>query len=191
MTENFGAKNIKNKHPDKVKQKKKENTKRDHPTMTGLSDDGLILYDGYGDYKKLCPICKKAFMNKRAQMCRSCWSEMGKKPKIPKEVLYKAIEETDNYNEVARMFNRDKKEIVKWYKYYALEDRNNGVTSFEDKNIPARDVLKNDIREHTFKEVGEKYGVGERKIKKWCVRYCLPTSEIDIKNMNALDWANV
>lgn len=38
----------------------------------GISEDGTRLYDGYGNYKILCPICKKKYISPDQTRCKSC-----------------------------------------------------------------------------------------------------------------------
>ena len=85
-------------------------------------------------------------MNKAASMCKDCYNNDRKTPKISKEELYKMIDETNNYNEVARMLNVDKDTVIRWHKYYAKEDRENGECRIASENVPSRNILKEEIR---------------------------------------------
>lgn len=185
MTDTYGGKNVK--YNKKIK---KEDVNK--KTKKGISEDGKRYYDGYGNYKILCPECHENFMNKEAKMCKSCRSKERLIPKIPKDELYKAIDSTNNYNEVARKYGCDRDTIIKWHKYYALEDKKNGVYVIASENVPSREVLKEEIRTKSFNEVGKIHGnVNGNTVKKWCVRYCLPHLREEINNMSDEDWALV
>lgn len=58
MTDNYAGKNINH--------EKKILPNNNRKSQKGISEDGLRLYDGYGNYKVLCPICKENYMNREA-----------------------------------------------------------------------------------------------------------------------------
>lgn len=185
LTDNFAGKNVN--HTKRIKP-----TDEKRITKKGISEDGTKYYDGYGNYKILCPVCKENFMNKTANMCRSCYDKERKKPKISREELYDAIDRTNNYNEVARMYGYDKDTIFQWHKYYAEQDRKNGIQTIASENAPPREVLKKEIREYVFEEIGQIHGdVDSNTVKKWCVRYGLPHLKSEIKKYSDEDWVKL
>lgn len=122
-------------------------------------------------------------------MCRKCYDKQKSIPKTDKESLYGLIDEYNNYNEVARILKVDKDTVIKWHRYYAKQDRENGIMQIASQYAPSRDELKNEIRNNSFAEVGRKYGnVGGNTVKKWCVRYCLPYLKSDIDNIPDEEW---
>ena len=56
---------------------------------------------------------------------------------------------------------------------------------------PDRDTLKAEIRNKSFVELGNKYGVTDNAIKRWCKAYNLPCLRKDIKAMSDEEWENV
>lgn len=46
---------------------------------------------------------------------------------------------------------------------------------------PEREILKKEIRELPFTKIGEKYGVSDNAIRKWCDSYNLPRTKKEIK----------
>ena len=46
----------------------------------------------------------------------------------------------------------------------------------------SRDDLKNKIRNLTFIKIGEEFGVSDKAITKWCIKYNLPSKKKDIKS---------
>ena len=51
-----------------------------------------------------------------------------------------------------------------------------------------REELKDLIRNKPFTQIGEQFGVTDNAIKKWCIRYNLPSKKKDIKNISDEDW---
>ena len=161
-------------------------------TKNGITEDGQRLYDGYGNYKVLCPVCKINFMNKNAKMCKKCHEKESKLPKVDKEKLYNLIDTTNSYAEAGRILGIDRETISKWHRYYANEDKQNGVAIIISDKAPSRDILKSEIRSNSFEAIGRKYGnVNGNTVKKWCERYCLPHLRSEIENINDEDWEKI
>jgi hypothetical protein len=59
-------------------------------------------------------------------------------------------------------------------------------------NIPVeRDELKSLIRTTSFVKIGEKFNVSDNTIRKWCIKYNLPSKVSDIKKISDSDWAKI
>lgn len=59
-------------------------------------------------------------------------------------------------------------------------------------NIPVeRDELKSLIRTTSFVKIGEKFNVSDNAIRKWCIKYNLPSKVSDIKKISDSDWAKI
>ena len=58
-------------------------------------------------------------------------------------------------------------------------------------NKPTRQELKAEIRTLSFVEIGEKYGVSDNGIRKWCVSYNLPSKKKDIIKYSDQDWEKI
>lgn len=54
-----------------------------------------------------------------------------------------------------------------------------------------RDELKLLIRTTPFTKIGEKYGVSDNTIRKWCDKYGLPRKATDIKKITDSDWVKI
>ena len=61
----------------------------------------------------------------------------------------------------------------------------------KSKNIPARDELKNLIREISFASIGKMYNVSDSRVHKWCKKYGLPHRASDIKNISDSEWNEI
>ena len=46
----------------------------------------------------------------------------------------------------------------------------------------SRDDLKKKIRNLPFTKIGEDFGVSDKAIAKWCIKYNLPSKKKDIKS---------
>lgn len=179
QTENYaGKKNIK---PPTIKK-----TDEHKKALRGISEDGQRFYDGYGNYKLLCPMCKKNFMNKNAEMCRHCYNEEQRKPKIKKEELFELLQ-TQSYNSVAKLLGRDSGTISLWHKYYLAEDGEEIIMIAPDK-APNREELKAMIRETSFKNIAKKFKANINTIRNWCEVYKLPRYEVDVKSYSDEEW---
>ena len=89
----------------------------------------------------------------------------------------------------AEALGYDRKTVAGWHKYYAKEDRENGVYTIGSDKAPSRDILKNKIRTESFVSIGKEYGVDGNTIKEWCVKYGLPHHKRQIKLINDKEWA--
>lgn len=74
---------------------------------------------------------------------------------------------------------------VKYGSTYCFE-----CSSFLQRKVerPDREQLKNDIRTLSMVKVGQKYGVSDNAVRKWCDAYKLPRSSTQIKNMSNKEW---
>ena len=55
----------------------------------------------------------------------------------------------------------------------------------------AREELKNLIRTCNFTAIGRMYGVTDTAVRKWCIKYNLPSRVSDIKKISDLDWEKI
>lgn len=55
-------------------------------------------------------------------------------------------------------------------------------------NLPEREVLKDMIRNRTFVSIGKDYGVDGNAVKKWCIKYNLPSKKKDIVLYSDEEW---
>lgn len=156
----------------------------------GISEDGKRLYDGYGDYKILCPICNIRFMNRSAQMCCKCREKERRKPKVSKEELFK-IMETNSYYSAAKLLGVDDKTVSRWYEYYINKERENNNMLISSNKVPPREILKQKIRTMPFVKIGKEYNVTDNAIRKWCDVYGLPRHVSEIKSISDEDWEKI
>ena len=56
---------------------------------------------------------------------------------------------------------------------------------------PEREVLKQEIRMLSFIKIGEKYGVSDNAVRKWCIGYNLPSKKKDINNYTDEEWSKI
>lgn len=56
---------------------------------------------------------------------------------------------------------------------------------------PTRDELKKMIREMPFTQIGEKYGVTDNAIRKWCIKYNLPSKKEIINKYSDEEWKQI
>lgn len=63
----------------------------------------------------------------------------------------------------------------------------------KEHNIPpvTREELKNLIRTISFVQIGNKYGVSDNAVRKWCIKYNLPSKAREIKNISNKDWEQI
>jgi DNA-directed RNA polymerase subunit RPC12/RpoP len=59
------------------------------------------------------------------------------------------------------------------------------------ENRPSREELKELIRTMPFTKIGEKYGVSDNSIRKWCIGYNLPKTVKEIKQYSNEQWLSV
>lgn len=51
------------------------------------------------------------------------------------------------------------------------------------ENRPSKEELLEMIKTTSFVEIGKKYGVSDKAIAKWCVKYGLPSTRKEIKKL--------
>ena len=56
---------------------------------------------------------------------------------------------------------------------------------------PTREQLKELIRYHSFISIGDKYGVSDKAIIKWCIAENLPSRKKDIKQYSTEEWNEI
>lgn len=54
---------------------------------------------------------------------------------------------------------------------------------------PSREILKDEIRHNTFRALGEKYGVTDNAIRRWCKSYNLPYKTFEIRKFTDEEWS--
>jgi len=58
-------------------------------------------------------------------------------------------------------------------------------------NIVNREELKKLIRTTPFLQIGQKFGVSDNAVRKWCDRFGLPRKVSDIKKISDEDWEKI
>lgn len=53
---------------------------------------------------------------------------------------------------------------------------------------PSKNILKEDIKNLSFVNIGKKYGVSDNTIRKWCKQYSLPNKSSEIKKLSEEEW---
>ena len=183
QTDNFAGKN--------VKHSKKEKHKSVKVAKSGISEDGQKLYDGYGDYKILCPVCKENFMNKSAEMCRSCYDKERRRPKISKEELFELMK-TNTFDSAGKILGVIDDTVARWYRYYIDEEKKLGNIIICSDKAPSREELKEQLFKYkSFAAIGRIYNVRDNTIRRWCDSYGLPRSTKAIKNISDEEWVNI
>lgn len=55
-------------------------------------------------------------------------------------------------------------------------------------NRPSRELLKQEIRQFSFKELGRKYGITDNGIRRWCDSFHLPRTKKEILSYSDIEW---
>lgn len=71
-----------------------------------------------------------------------------------------------------------------------LECANKARTS-ENVSWVNREELKNLIRTMPFTQIGNKFGVSDNAVRKWCEKYNLPKKSREIKSMSDKEWEKI
>ena len=68
----------------------------------------------------------------------------------------------------------------------------NKVSRISSDDLPlTREELKDYIRRLTFVEIGEKFKLSDNAIRKWCIKFNLPTKKKDIKAYTDEEWDEI
>lgn len=185
QTDNFAGKR-QNKIPKLTKEQEKKKA------YYGISEDGQRLYDGYGNYKILCPKCKINFMNKHSKgMCKSCYEKYNKQPKIPKEELFELMK-TNNFPSAASILGVDRDTVARWYTYYVEEEKRLGNIIINSDKAPSKEDLKEQLKKlKSFAGVGRIYTVKDNTVRKWCKKYGIPHHTKDIQMLSDEEWEQI
>ena len=60
-----------------------------------------------------------------------------------------------------------------------------------EEMVVTREELKNLIRTTSFTQIGNKFGVSDNAVRKWCDKYNLPRLAKEIKSYSDEDWINI
>lgn len=93
------------------------------------------------------------------------------------EIFYKTINEL---NGTTKRLNEKKRAEIK----KSLKDANKPLR-------PSREELKFLIRNYPFLQIGKKYGVSDNAIRKWCIKYHLPSKVSQISLISDKDWEHI
>ena len=55
----------------------------------------------------------------------------------------------------------------------------------------SREELKQLIRTTPFTTIGKMYNISDNGVRKWCIKYNLPTKSRDIKSISDEEWNNI
>ena len=61
-------------------------------------------------------------------------------------------------------------------------------TQYKVSHVPTREELKGQIRKLPFTKVGEIYGISDNSIRKWCIKFGLPSHKRDINSYTDKEW---
>ena len=56
---------------------------------------------------------------------------------------------------------------------------------------PTREKLISLLKEYTLTEIGRIYDVDSNSVRKWCIKYGLPSRAMDINGMTESDWLSI
>ena len=182
LTSTFAGKKLKL-ETTKSKNNDRNHIKQEKVRKKGLNEDGDKLYDGYGNYKIICPICNNNFKNREATMCRWCYSTIQNIPKIPKDELRKYVLEDMSYIQIGKKYGMRHETIRKYLKYYAEND------PIED--IPDREILKNKIRNKSIDEICTEYNISLSIARRWFKLQGIPYSKHSIEQIADEKWAMI
>lgn len=99
--------------------------------------------------------------------------------------------------EILEERNKNKKQhnyCKKCHKEISLHATYCSKCAGEEKRVfsrPSREQLKQDIYTMPMVKVGEKYGVTDNTIRKWCISYNLPSRVKEIRNFSEKEWEDV
>ena len=54
-----------------------------------------------------------------------------------------------------------------------------------------KEELKQLIRTKPFTAIGKQFGVSDNAVRKWCIKFNLPTKKSDIKNYSNEEWQSL
>lgn len=120
-----------------------------------------------------------------------------------KGIIYNKAEDYEIEKFFKSLFVNQQQEERKEKIFYCIDCHKNkvhkeGARCVECTNIkrrtvdrPEREILKKLIREKSFLFIGEKYGVSDNAIRKWCDSYNLPRKKKDINSLSDEDWEKI
>lgn len=135
--------------------------------------DGDHYNNNFDNLQILCPNCHSLTKNYR--------NKTDKIIKIYEEPKEKARKEKANTCIYCNKLITDKATYCSscWQKAQQTVER------------PSREQFKQEIRNNSFLSLGQKYGVSNKSISKWCIAYNLPYKKSDIKSYSDEEWADI
>lgn len=64
-------------------------------------------------------------------------------------------------------------------------------TSKENKKTLTRELLKEKIRTMSFLQIGREFNVSDAAIRKWCIKFNLPSKKYQINSYSDEEWLNI
>ena len=140
---------------------------------------------------RLCKECGRSifsFDNEICSKCKKAKKEKAKRRVNPnyniEDIIYKYENNKQSFNEIAMEYGLSVSVIINDYKTYK------GIKSLEDGFID-RESLKKKIREESFLKISKEIGVTDNAIRKWCVKFGLPSKKTEIKKYTNEEWKNI
>lgn len=133
-------------------------------------------------------------------VCANCHREIHSGYYSQEELWEKQV-----FDEEFATFLREDKALRTSAKTYFCKECGKEITKYSESGLctdcahrarriierPSRDILKQQIREMPFTQIGLYYGVADNTIRKWCKVENLPFTKKEINTLSNEEWANV
>ena len=93
--------------------------------------------------------------------------------------------------EVQLLCNFDESLYLETWNTFYYNNPNQVFGEVVPRQMPSRDILKQDIRSMPFIKVGLKYSVSDNAIRKWCKKLNLPRTSKEIKSISDNEWGQL
>lgn len=145
--------------------------------------DFIIMYLSY---KNSCPLLQRK--QEAAMNIKNYYNEkeIKAKTKIKKQECKRII--STNYNKICPICKKEFSTSRFEAKFCSYECANKAQQKVER---PSREELKALIRITPFTKLGEKFGVSDNAIRKWCDAYGLPRKVTEIKQYSQEQWDKI
>lgn len=141
---------------------------------------------------KKCSVCGKRVRNNNITgMCGKCYKKYRHDNRTEHTKHYYSISIKGQLEEHPERKPFSPELFKKRHKRYKIDVwiYDKPIPREQPTKRPPRDILINDLRNiRNYKKIGEKYGVSDNSVKKWCRKYKLPDKKSKLILLTSWDW---
>ena len=145
----------------------------------------------YG-HNRVCSVCGSHIQNNNVTgMCGKCYNKYRHDNRTERTKHYYSISIKGQLEEHPERQPLSPDLFKKRHKRYKIDVRiyDKQIPRYQPTKRPKKNVLINDLRYiRSYSKIGEKYGVSDTAVRKWCRKYNLPDKKSKLKLLTSWEW---